>query len=125
MKKKNVITFSLVKYEHTCLKINNTKCWECNNVKLLEIDKDSNLKFNKYVSSICTKAGRTLSTLRRTIFVILNFYENILLINLQFNYCRIVWMCLGDLSMLISIGLYVFNVVCAARLAKCRIALVS
>ena len=30
----------------------------------------------------------------------------------------------GDLSMLISIGLYVFNVVCAARLAICRIALV-
>ena len=30
-----------------------------------------------------------------------------------------------DLSMLISIGLYVFNVVCAARLAICRIALVS
>ena len=33
--------------------------------------------------------------------------------------------CWGDLSMLISIGLYVFNVVCAARLAICRIALVS
>ena len=33
--------------------------------------------------------------------------------------------CCGDLLMLISIGLYMFNVVCAVRLAVCRVALIS
>ena len=41
------------------------------------------------------------------------------------NFSLLGHQCRGDLSMLISIGLYVFNVVCAARLARCRIALVS
>ena len=51
------------KYEHTWVKLNNEKCWECDNVKLLGIDIDSNLTFNNYVSSICTKAGRKLTAL--------------------------------------------------------------
>ena len=83
------------KYEHAWVKLNNKKCWECDNVKLLGIDIDSNLTFNKYVSSICTKAGRKLTALRR-ILSILNFQQKRVLmksfINSQFNYCPLVWM---------------------------------
>ena len=32
------------KYEHTWVKLNNEKCWECDNVKLLGIDIDSTLR---------------------------------------------------------------------------------
>ena len=48
------------KYEHTWVKLNNEKCWECDNVKLLGIDIDSNLTFNNYVSSIFLKRAENL-----------------------------------------------------------------
>ena len=95
MKKKCHYIISGHKYEHTWVKLNNEKCWECDNVKLLGIDIDSNLTFNNYVSSICTKAGRKLPALRR-ILSILNLQQKRVLmksfINSQFNYCPLVWM---------------------------------
>ena len=60
MKKKCHYIISGHKYEHTWVKLNNKKCWECDNVKLLGIDIDSNLTFNNYVSSVCTKAAENL-----------------------------------------------------------------
>ena len=84
------------KYEHTWVKINNAKSWECDKVKLLGIDIESSLIFNSYVSSICAKAGRKLTALRR-IFEVLNFQQKRVLmksfVDSQFNYCPLVWMC--------------------------------
>ena len=69
-----------------CMKLNTDKChllisgnknkqmwekldrdifWESNNVKFLGITLDSNLKPDKRVSSICSKANRKLSALTR------------------------------------------------------------
>ena len=38
--------------------------WESNNVKLLGITLDNNLKFDKHVSNIFSKANRKLNTLK-------------------------------------------------------------
>ena len=37
--------------------------WESNDVKLLVITSDNNLKFDKHVSNICSKTNRKLSVL--------------------------------------------------------------
>ena len=39
--------------------------WESNDVKLLGITLDNNLKLDKHVFNICSKANRKLSTLTR------------------------------------------------------------
>ena len=39
--------------------------WESNDVKLLGITLGNNLKFDKHVSNICSKANRKLSALTR------------------------------------------------------------
>ena len=41
--------------------------WEENNVKLLGIQIDSQLKFDNHVQNICSKAGRKLSALTRMV----------------------------------------------------------
>ena len=56
----------------------NNKCWESKKLRLLGIDIDSNLTFNNYVTSICTKVVRKLTALRR-IFRILNFQQKLVL----------------------------------------------
>ena len=62
--------------------------WESNDVKLLRITLDSNLKFDKYVSNICSKANRKLSALTRVAKCILYkaFIES------QFKYFPLTWM---------------------------------
>ena len=55
------------KYEHTYAKFGKIKIWESDQVKLLGINIDRNLKFNIHVSTLCAKAGRKLTVLNRLV----------------------------------------------------------
>ena len=69
--------------------------WESNGVKLLGITLDNNLKFDKHVSNICSKANRKLSALIR-VAKFLPFTKRCILfkafIESQFKYRPLVWM---------------------------------
>ena len=89
------------KYEHTWVKLNNAMCWECDKVKLLGIDIDSNLRSTTMSLLFVLKRAENLllydvyqTSLR--ILSILNFQQKRVLmksfINSQFNYCPLVWM---------------------------------
>ena len=52
-------------------KLDRDLIWESNNVKLLEITLDKNLKFDKHVSNICSKDNKKLSALTR----VANFFH--------------------------------------------------
>ena len=49
--------------EYIWTKLNQDIIWESNDVKLLLVAIDNNLRFDKHVSNICLKANRNLSTL--------------------------------------------------------------
>ena len=51
------------KDEQMWTKLERDIVWESNDVKLLGITLDNNLKFDKHVSNICSKANRKLSAL--------------------------------------------------------------
>ena len=53
------------KTEQMWAKLDRIRVWESNDVKLLGITLDSNLKLDKHVSNICSKANRKLSALTR------------------------------------------------------------
>ena len=53
------------KNENVWANIGNEKIWESNKQKLLGLDIDRNLNFNKHVSSLYRKVGNTLSVLAR------------------------------------------------------------
>ena len=53
------------KHEHIWAKIGSDKIWESSDVKLLGVTIDKELKFDKHVSKICSKASRKLSVLAR------------------------------------------------------------
>ena len=83
------------KHEQVCAGIGKDLIWESNDVKLLGITTDRNLKFHKHVLKLCSKANQKLSAFsrmaklhsfkkRRTLFK--TFDES------QFKYCPIVWM---------------------------------
>ena len=66
--------------------------WESNDVKLLGITLNNNLKFDKHVSNICSKANRKLSTLARVAKFLPFKKRRILLkafIESQFTYCQL------------------------------------
>ena len=69
--------------------------WESNDVKLVGITLDNNLKFDKHMSNIYSKANRKLSALTR-VGKFLPFKKRRILckafIESQFKYCRLVWM---------------------------------
>ena len=52
-------------YEEMFVKIGNDIIWESKSVKLLGIIIDKELKFDKHVDKICSKANRKLSVLSR------------------------------------------------------------
>ena len=83
------------KNEQMWAKLERDIVWESNSVKLLGITLDSNLKFNKHVSNICSKADRKLSALTG-IAKFLPFKKRRILfkafIQSQFKYCPLVWM---------------------------------
>ena len=70
------------------------KCGQ-NDVKRLGIILDNNLKFDKHVSNICSKANRKLSALTR-VAKFLPFKKRRILfkafIESQFKYCPLVWL---------------------------------
>ena len=83
------------KYEHIWAKLGEELMWEENSVKLLGVTIDRQLKFDKHVFDICTKAGRKLSALTRMISyltfdkkrrLLKTFFES------QFKYCPLTWM---------------------------------
>ena len=45
--------------------LHGNRVWESNDVKLLGITLDNNLKFDRHVPNICSKANRNLSALTR------------------------------------------------------------
>ena len=83
------------KNEQMWAKLDRDIVWENNDVKLLGITLDNNLKFDKHVSNICTKANRKLSALTR-VARFLPFKKRRILfkafIESQFKYCPLVWM---------------------------------
>ena len=86
------------KNEQMWAKLDRDIAWESNDVKLLGLTLDNNLKFDKHVSNICSRTNRKLSALtrvakffpfkkRRILFK--NFNES------QFRYCPLLWMLHG------------------------------
>ena len=53
------------KNEQMWVKLDRDIVWESNDVKLLGITLDINLKFDKHVSNICSKVNRKLSAFTR------------------------------------------------------------
>ena len=82
------------KNEQMWAKLDRDIFWESNDVKLLGITLDNNLKFDKHVSNICSKANRKLSALTR-VAKFLPFKKRRILFKAfnesQFKYCPFVW----------------------------------
>ena len=78
------------KNEQMWAKLDRDIVWESNDVKLLGIPLHNNLKFDKHVSNICSKANRKRSTLTR-VAKFLPFKKRRILfktfIESQFKYC--------------------------------------
>ena len=82
-------------YNHVWVNIGKYLIWESNDIKLLLVTIDRDLKFDKHVLKLCSKANQKLSALSRM--------ENLLCFNKtrtlvkafmesQFKHCQIVWM---------------------------------
>ena len=72
--------------------------WESNDVKLLEITIDRDLKFYKHVLKLCSKANQKLSAVSRMLKLFSIKKRGTLFkafVQSQFKYCPIVWMFLG------------------------------
>ena len=78
------------KTEQMWAKLDRDRVWESNDVKLLGITLDNNLKLDKRVCNICSKVNRKLSALTR-VAKFLPFKKRRILfkafIELQFKYC--------------------------------------
>ena len=83
------------KFEHLCAKIGNDRIWENRTDKLLGITIDNELKFDEYLSNVCLKAYRKLSSLTR-LRKYLDFKKIRILFKgfskAQFKYCPLTWM---------------------------------
>ena len=81
--------------EQMWAKLDRDIVWESNDVKLLGITLDNNLKFGKHVYNIRSKANKKLSSLTR-VAKFLPFKKRRILfkafIESQFKYCPLVWM---------------------------------
>ena len=51
------------RFKHLWLNVGKTQVWKKNQVKLLGIKIDNELKFDNYITKICCKANRKLSVL--------------------------------------------------------------
>ena len=71
------------------------RIWESKSEKLLGIIIDKDLKFNQHLRSLCLKAGRKVTALRRICrYISLNQRKTLFkaFIQSQFAYCPLVWM---------------------------------
>ena len=83
------------KNEYMWAKLDEDIVWESNDVELLGVTIDNNLRFDKHVSNICLKANRKLSALTRVAKFVPFKKRRILFkafIESQFKYCPLVWM---------------------------------
>ena len=53
------------KYKNVWAKIGKTTIWESKKQKLLDVEIDRTLSFDKHIASLCSKAGKKLSVLAR------------------------------------------------------------
>ena len=86
---------SSYKHEQIWAKIGNDKIWEYSDVKLLGVTIDNELKFDKHVSKICSKASRKLSVLARMSKLLLFEKRRVIFksfVECQFKYCPLLWM---------------------------------
>ena len=83
------------KHEQVWQNIGTDLIWESNDVKLLGVTIDRDLKFDKHVLKLCSKANQKLSALSR-MANLLSFNKRRTLfkafVESQFKYCPIVWM---------------------------------
>ena len=83
------------KHEQVWANIGKDLIWESNDVKLLGVTIDRDLKFDKHVLKLCSKANQKLSALSR-MANLLSFNKRRTLfkafVKSQFKYCPIVWM---------------------------------
>ena len=83
------------KHEQLWANIEKSLIWESNDVKLLEVTIDRDLKFDKHVLKFCSKANQKLSAFSR-IAKLLSFNKRRTLfqafVESQFKYCPIVSM---------------------------------
>ena len=83
------------KNEYVWAKLDEDVVWKSNDVELLGVTIDNNLRFDKHVSNICLKANRKLSALTRVAKFVPFKKRRILFkafIESQFKYCPLVWM---------------------------------
>ena len=83
------------KNEYMWAKLDEDIVWESNDVELLGVTIDNNLRFDKHVSNICLKANRKLSALTRVAKFVPFKKRRILFkpfIESQFKCCPLVWM---------------------------------
>ena len=82
------------KREQVWANIRKDLIWKSNDVKLLGVTIDRNLKFGKHVLELCSEANQKLSSLSR-MANLLSFNKRALFkafMESQFKYCPIVWM---------------------------------
>ena len=83
------------KYEHIWAHVGEDIIWEKNEVKLLGITIDRELKFDKHVLKICAKASRKISVLARMSKCLTFKKKRVIFkafVESQFQYCPLVWM---------------------------------
>ena len=83
------------KHEQVWANIGKNLIWGSNDVKLLGIAIDRDLKFYKHILKLCNKANQKISALSR-MAKLLSFNKRRILfkafVESQFKYCPIVWM---------------------------------
>ena len=80
------------KNEYMWVKLDEDIVWESNDVELLGVTIDNNLRFDKHVSNICLKVNRKLTRVAKFV----SFKKRRILfkafIESQFKFCPHVWM---------------------------------
>ena len=83
------------RFEHLWLDVGETQVWEKNQVKLLGVTIDNELKLDDHITKICRKANSKLSALSRLARYLSMEQKKLLymsFIEAQFKYCPLTWM---------------------------------